>query len=62
MEYIREHVAQFSEGVRQNYFAIPAVDSDFIPREVDPIDTAKSNIGRDAPQRFDEMLSLLLAS
>jgi hypothetical protein len=44
--------------LRQNYFAIPAVDSDFLPREVDPIYTAKSNIGRVAPQRFNEILGL----
>jgi hypothetical protein len=68
MEYIREQVAQFSEGVsqrmilRQNYFAIPAVDSDFLPREVDPIYTAKTNIGRDAPWQFAVISSLLLAS
>jgi hypothetical protein len=68
MEFVREQVAQFSEGVsqrmilRQNYFAIPAVDSDFLPREVDPIYTAKTNIGRDASQQFSVMPSLLLAS
>jgi hypothetical protein len=34
--------------LRQNYFSIPAVDSDFL-REVARIYTAISNIGRDAP-------------
>jgi hypothetical protein len=48
--------------LRQNYFAIPIVDSAFLPREVDPMYTAKSNVGRDASQRFNEILSLLLAS
>jgi hypothetical protein len=68
MEYIREQVAQFSEGVsqrmilRQNYFAIPAVDIDFLPKEVDPIYTTKTNIGRDAPRQLSEMPRLLLAS
>jgi hypothetical protein len=68
MEYIREQVAQFSEGVsqrmilRQNYFAIPAVDIDFLPKEVDPIYTTKPNIGRDAPRQLSEMPRLLLAS
>jgi hypothetical protein len=68
MEYIREQIAQFSEGVsqrmilRQNYFAIPAVDTDFLPKEVDPIYTTKTNIGRDAPRQFDELSRLLLAS
>jgi hypothetical protein len=36
--------------LRQNYFAIPAVDIDFLPKEVDPIYTTKTNIGRDAPR------------
>jgi hypothetical protein len=68
MEYIREQIAQFSEGVsqrmilRQNYFAIPAVDTDFLPREVDPIYTTKTNIGRDAPRQLTEMPRLLLSS
>jgi hypothetical protein len=48
--------------LRQNYFAIPAVDSDFLPREVDPIYTATTNIGCDAPRQFAVMPSLLLAS
>jgi hypothetical protein len=68
MEYIREQIAQFSEGVsqrmilRQNYFAIPAVDIDFLPKEVDPIYTTKANIGRDAPRHLAEMPRLHLAS
>jgi hypothetical protein len=68
MEYIREQIAQFSEGVsqrmilRQNYFAIPAVDTDFLPRQVDPIYTTKTNIGRDAPRHLAEMPRFLLSS
>jgi hypothetical protein len=68
MEYIREQIAQFSEEVsqrmilRQNYFAIPAVDIDFLSKEVDPIYTTKANIGRDVPRHFNEMPRLLLAA
>jgi hypothetical protein len=68
MECIRDQVAQFTDGVsqrmilRQNYFAIPAVDIDFLPKEVDPIYTTKTNIGSDAPRHFVEMPRLLLAS
>ncbi len=68
MEYIREKVAQFSEGVsqrmilRQNYFANPDVDIDFLQKEVDPIYTTRTNIGRDAPRHLAEMPKLLLAS
>jgi hypothetical protein len=68
MEYTRAHIAHFSEGVsqrmilHQNYFAIPAVDIDFLPREVDPIYTTKTNTGRDAPRHLAEMPRLLLAS
>jgi hypothetical protein len=64
VEYIREQVAQFSEGVsqrmslRQNYFAIPAVDTDFLPKEVDPIYTTKTNIGRDAPRHLGFVASV----
>jgi hypothetical protein len=68
MKYIREQIAQLSEGVsqrmilRKNYFAIPAVDTDFLPREVGPIYTTKTNIGRDAPRHLAEMPRLLLTS
>ncbi len=56
MEYIREQIAQFSEGVsqpmilRQNYFAILAVDIDFLLKEVDPIYNTKTNLDRDTPR------------
>jgi hypothetical protein len=69
MEYIREQISQFSEGVsqrmilRHNYFAIPAVDIDFLPKAVDPIYTTnKTIIGRDAPRQLDEMPRFLLAA
>jgi hypothetical protein len=68
MEYIRKQIVQFIEGVsqrmilRQNYFEIPAVDTDFLSKEVGPIYTTKTNIGQDAPRRLDEMPRLLLAS
>jgi hypothetical protein len=49
--------------LRQNYFAIPAVvEIDFLPKEVDPIYTTQTNIGRDAPRQLDEMPRLLLAA
>jgi hypothetical protein len=60
MENIREQIAQVSEGVsqrmmlRQNYCAIPAVGSDFLSKEVDPIYTTKTNSGRDTPRQFDK--------
>jgi hypothetical protein len=34
----------------------------FLPKQVDPIYTTKTNIGRDAPRQFHEMPRLLLAS
>jgi hypothetical protein len=59
MEYIREQIQEFSEGVSQsmilrqkNYFAIPNADNGFLPKEVDPIFTDRTNNGRDAPRQF----------
>jgi hypothetical protein len=49
-------VVQFSESVsqrvilRQNYFAILAVDIDFLLKEVDPIYNTKTNLDRDTPR------------
>jgi hypothetical protein len=43
--------------LRQNYFAIPAVDIDFFTKGVDSIYTTE-----DAPQQLDQMPKLLLAS
>jgi hypothetical protein len=62
MEYMREQIAQFSEGEDSSYFAVSAEDIDFLQREVDPIYTTKTSIGRDAPRHFDKILRLLLAS
>jgi hypothetical protein len=38
--------------LRHNYFTIPMTDNNFIPPEVNPIFTDRSNIGRDAPLQF----------
>ncbi len=48
--------------LRQNNFASPAIDIEFLLKEVDPIFTTNSNISRDAPQQFDEIPRLLLTS